>query len=533
MSALQCRWFAWLLVLCFIPGAFHPVAARAADGETCSPRPYDVRAYGASGDGKTVDTIAIQKAVDAAARDGGGTVCLAQGVFLSGTIVLKSHVTLHVAAGAVLRGSRDISDYPDHTPKIIYLYRPRFTKSLIYAERVENIALTGRGTIDGQGEHFPARPGDDKGRPYIVRFSECKNVQVRDLTFRDSARWLSHYLGCENVVIDGITIHSRIRENRDGIDVDSSTDVRISNCSIFSGDDAIVLKATAAGRPCRRVTITNCVLSSMASALKLGTESNGGFEDIVIANCTIYDSGYSGIGLMSVDGGTLDRVSISNVTMSNVRVPLFIRLGNRARPIPGADPPGMGALRNVTISNVQAGGADMIGCSITGIPGFPVENVTLDNIRVRFAGGGTQDDATRSVPEKEGSYPSGKMFGTLPAYGLYCRHVKNLKLHNLDFQLDDEDQRPAVVCDDVAGLDLFGLSTAPSRATGPLIGLRGVRGALVHGCRPHGPLETFLRVEGSRSSGIALLGNDLRDVKSPFQSAEEVPGGAVDAGGSP
>ncbi|MBN2314308.1 MAG: glycoside hydrolase family 28 protein [Sedimentisphaerales bacterium] len=422
---------------------------------------FNVRHYGAVGDGKTLDTKAIQITIDTAADSGGGTVRLSGGTFLSGTLYLRNNVTLSIEAGAILRGSLNIADYPDNTPKINYLYRPRFTKSLIYAERAENIALIGRGTIDGQGEHFHAKPGDDKQRPYILRFSECKNVRVRDVTFRNSARWLSHYLACQNVVIDGITINSRIRENRDGMDIDSCDGVTISNCNIYSGDDAIVLKATAM-RPCRRVTITNCIVSSMASALKLGTESNGGFEDVTITNCTVYDTGYSGIGLMTVDGGTLDRVTISNITMTNVKVPIFIRLGNRARPIPGMEPTGVGALRNVIISNVQADGADKMGCSITGIPGHFVENVTLENIRIRFQGGGSREDAERKVPEKERSYPSGRMFGPLPAYGLYCRHVQNLRLHNIDFQFENDDQRPAIVCDDVHNLDLFGLHAKTS-----------------------------------------------------------------------
>ena len=302
---------------------------------------YDVRAFGAVGDGAALDTQAIQKAIDACAEAGGGKVYLQGGTFLSGTIRLKSNVTLYVEAGATLLGSTNIADYPDITPRIVYLYRARFTKYLIYAEQAENIAIAGRGSIDGQGRHFPAQPGDDKGRPYILRFSECKNVRVENVTFRDSARWLSHYLACENVTINGISIHSKIRENRDGIDIDSCRNVRISDCSIDTGDDAIVLKATT-DRPCQQVLITNCVLSSLASALKLGTESNGGFEDVAITNCTIHDTGYSGIAVEMVDGGILDRVTISNITMKNVKVPIFVRLGDRARSIPDLPPPGMG-----------------------------------------------------------------------------------------------------------------------------------------------------------------------------------------------
>lgn len=487
-------------ILCLAVVGFCNTERAAADA---SPPPglFDVRSFGAVGDGVTLDTQAIQKAVDACAEAGGGSVYLQRGTFLSGTIRLKSNVTLRVEAGATLLGSTNIEDYPDITPAIIYLYRARFTKYLIYAEKAENIGLAGRGVIDGQGKYFPARHGDDKGRPYILRFSECKNVRVENLTFRDSARWLSHYLACENVTINRITIHSKIRENRDGIDVDSCQDVRISNCRIDTGDDAIVLKATTE-RPCRRVTITNCTLSSLASALKLGTESNGGFEDIAISNCVVHDTGYSGIAVEMVDGGALDRVTVTNITMRDVKSPIFVRLGNRARPIPDLPPPGMGSLRNVIISNVQATGADTMGCSITGIPGYPVENVTLSNIRIESSGGGTAKDADRDIPEKIDAYPSGKMFGTLPAYGFFCRHAKNLRLHNVDLTFDEDDQRPAIVCDDVHDLDIFSLRADVSPTADCGIRLHNVHGATIHGCRSNTATETFLQLEDNTCSQI-------------------------------
>jgi len=302
--------------------------------------------------------------------------------------------------------------------------------------------------------------------------------------------------------------------------------VRIANCSIDTGDDAIVLKATA-NRPCQHVVITNCILSSLASALKMGTESNGGFEDVTISNCTIYDTGYSGIALEMVDGGAFDRVNVSNVTMKNVKVPIFVRLGNRARPIPGLKPPGMGSMRNVIISNVQASGVGETGCSITGIPGFLVENVTLENVRIDFEGGGTREDALREIPEKIDAYPSGRMFGTLPAYGFYCRHVKNLRLHNLDLGFDADDQRPAVICDDVHDLDVFGLNAQVSPSADAVLRLRQVQGALIHGCRPHDEIGTFLRVEGDQCSHIALAGNDFRRVKQPVDKADDVPDDAL------
>ena len=281
-------------------------------------------------------------------------------------------------------------------------------------------------------------------------------MRVSGLTFLDSARWLSHYLACEDVAIERVTIRSRIRANRDGMDIDSCDGVRIRDCDVYSGDDSIVLKSTAEGHPCRHVTVTGCRLSSTASALKLGTESQSGYEDIRFSDCNVYDS-RDAISIEEVDGGVCRRVCVSNIVVRNVKTAIFIRLGNRANPLPGSTKPGMGKMRDITVSDVQATEVSKIGCSVTGLQEGAVENVTLRNIRICFAGGGSEADAARRVPELPESYPKGEIFGVLPAYGFFCRHVSGLRLLDVDVSFEKAEGRPAVIAEDVRGLEVVGL----------------------------------------------------------------------------
>ncbi len=489
----------------------------------------NVKNLGATGNGVTLDTPALQKAIDHCADAGGGTVWFPAGRYLSGTLFLRSRVTLHLEAGATLLGSRDLAHYPSAIP-VFRSFTDNYTeRSLLYAERAEQIAIEGRGVIDGQGAAFKR---GFKGRPFLLRIIGCRDVFVQGITLRDSPMWVQHYLACDGVRIDGITVVSKCNSNNDGIDIDGCQRVRISHCDLRSGDDALVLKSTFE-RPCRQVVVDNCILNSDCNAFKLGTESNGGFEDILVSNCAIYDTHLAGIALETVDGGALDGVDISNVTMRNVGAPIFVRLGNRARPYQrDMAGPGIGTLRNICIHHVQATGAGRIGCSITGLPGHPVENVTLGDLHLQFAGGGKPQDAQRQPPEKPEAYPEFGMFGTLPAYGFYCRHARNLAFQNVSVEAAAPDERPSFMGEDVDALRLSGWRAETASSGAPVVRLEDVRHAAIHGCAAPEKTGPWLRVGGKTSARIRLFGNDLSAAAAAVETAPETPPGAVVMTGS-
>ncbi|MFP4499852.1 MAG: glycoside hydrolase family 28 protein [Candidatus Hydrogenedentota bacterium] len=473
------------------------LAARAAD--------FNVRNHGAAGDGETLDTTAIQAAVDACHEAGGGRVLLDAGTYRTGTVFLKSGVTLHLVAGAVLRGSTALDDYPVTHPDF-RSYTDNYTeRSLIYAERAENTGITGHGVIDGSGAEFE---GEYKVRPYMIRSVECRDVAIEDVTLRNSAMWTMHLLGCDNVRVNGVTIRTKVNKNNDGLDVDCSKNVRIANCDISSGDDAIVLKSTAF-RATENVVITNCVLNTDCNALKMGTESNGGFKNITINNCVIYDTRLAGLALEIVDGGTMDQVAVSNITMNGVGCPIFIRLGNRARPPwDGAKVAGVGTLRNVSISNIEARALDTIGCSITGLPGHPVENITLRDVRLTMPGGKRSRRDPFAVPQHEAKYPEYSMFGSLPSYGFFIRHAENLRLDGITLRTGEPDARQAIICDDVNGLSIDALKVTRQSGRPDLL-FRNVRHGQVRAAWAGAQGDYLLGLAGDKNADV-LVPEDAR-----------------------
>ena len=328
------------------------------------------------------------------------------------------------------------------------------------------------------------------------------------------------------------------------MDIDGCRDVCISDCIFHCDDDGITLKSTME-RPCENVVITNCVVSTHCNAIKMGTESHGGFKNITISNCAVYPAqtpgfahqepeGQSGIALMSVDGGHIDGVTISNISIQGMLCPIFMRLGDRGRIFTeGVPRPKVGTLRNVQISNVVATGADARGCFLAGIPGHPIENLTLDNIQITFDGGGTVEQARQAVPENETGHPQIGMFGAaLPAYGFFCRNVDGLALRNILLRTTEPDLRHAVVCGAVRNLNLAGLDAPFSPGAEAMISLRQVQDALIHGCQPATAVDTFLKLEGDKCENVTVLGNGLARVKNVATTGPNVPKGALSTVGN-
>jgi len=420
---------------------------------------YNIIEYGARPDGSMLSTGPIQKTIDACSGQGGGTVIIPGGTFMTGSVVLKNNVRLHLENNAILRASTDISDYPGD----------QSSKSLIYIDQVEKVSISGEGIIDGRGNSFTvAEAAPD--RPFLILVRDSKNIRIEDVTLRNSAFWTLKLLGNEHVIVKGISIYSHTNFNNDGIDIDSK-DVIISDCFIDSDDDALCFKSDR-NSICENVVVTNCILASNCNFIKMGTASFGGFRNIAISNCVlrpasesnirfwnkiitgITDSitGISGIALEVVDGGFMDHVTITNISMKGVQTPVFIRLGSRRNPT--------GSLKNVLISNITATTHSLIPSSITAVPGFYVENVALRDMIIHCKGGGTKADVTRSIPEMENAYPENRMFGhSLPAYGLYIRHARNIILDNIRFNLLQPDARVAVWLEDAHQIEIRDLKT--------------------------------------------------------------------------
>lgn len=432
-------------------------------GSSASIKSFDIRDFGAIADGQTINTNAIQKAIDTCSSEGGGVVEISGGSYVSGTILLKDNITLNLAKDATLLGSKNPFDYRSIDPFTDATGQIR-GKCLIGAIDSSNISITGTGVIDGRGASFKkealAKTFQDLkiskeklktlsgDRPFLIRFVRTSKISVNDIHLRQAAAWACHFYQCDGILVDGVDIYSHAHKNNDGIDLDSSRNALIQNCTIDTGDDAICFKSTSPVA-CENVEVFNCTLKSDWGAIKFGTESMGDFRSIRIEHCKIYDTRGGGIKILSVDGANIENVSINNIVMDNVDMPIFIRLGERLRTYRDAPQQTVGSIDKISIQNVTASTRSLSnsrvsppsGIFITGTPENKVGRISLENIKITLPGGGDSSHIKNEVEEQEKRYPEFSFFGVLPAYGIMTRHVKDIEIKNIELELESKDER--------------------------------------------------------------------------------------------
>lgn len=434
---------------------------------------YNVSFFGIKSDGKTLNTKSIQYAIDFINSNGGGRLVFTVGKFLTGSIYLKSNVTLHLEEGAVILGSLNPFDYD----KIGF-------ESLIFAVDQKNIGITGRGVIDGQGNQLARNVVEaiEKGlikdsysygrsaenRPMLVYLRSSIDVIIRGVTFTNSAFWTQTYDQCKNLTIDSIKVHCNSYWNQDGVDIVDCEDVRMTNSYIDAADDGICLKSHDPAKMCDNILIQNNLIRSSANGIKFGTASYGGFKNVRILNNIVFDTYRSAIALEAVDGGFIENIEIDSLQSKNTGNLIFLRIGER---VPGKK----GRLSNVRISNVTgdipATKADAAygyegpeedqprnispAIIIAGLTDALISDIIFKNIQITHPGGGKPEYANvplnqlKTIPELPAKYPEFSMFKELPSWGIFARHAKGIQFSNIRMICERKDFRVPVVLDDV------------------------------------------------------------------------------------
>jgi polygalacturonase len=481
---------------------------------------------GAKSSNTTENTAIIQKAIDDVSTAGGGKVIIPAGRFVTGVLQLKSNVEIHLEKYAVLAGSPRRIDYGKSD-----------ASALLVADKATNIAITGYGTIDGQGEevlkdlyrHLNAETIEDKewktenpwhqvrpeerNRPKIINFEHCRNVLIKGITIKNALCWVQRYNQCSDILMDSIQVESNVYWNNDGVDLVDCKDVKLTNSFFNSDDDGICLKSEDRNSRCENIYVSNCVVRSSANAVKLGTASWGGFKNVTIKDIKVFDTFRSAIAIECVDGGILENIDVKNIKATNTGNAICIRLGHRNKDSVSSQ------LRNVHIANMEVEvpktkpdiGYNMEGpakryphnvfpSSVTGIPGHPVQNVLIENVKIIYQGGADRIvacfglDSLQKVPECIDGYPEFSMFGELPAWGFYIRYVEGLQMKNIGISFKDGDFRPAMVFDDVKELNLNNIDI-PTAKEMPVLVLKNVKK----------PVLEQVNLAGDNKKGILIL----------------------------
>jgi len=485
---------------------------------------YNVKTFGATGNGATLDTRAIQSAIDKAWKAKGGTVLVPAGTYRIGTLILKDNVELHLQKGATLIGSPNYRDYIAVEQKLPSRTRDLYAKYfMVFAEGAQNISITGAGTIHGNGlDHFQEVKPQNL-RPYMIRLVSCSNVSITGVKLLEAANWTLHLLGCTDVNVDNIVIENKGEGNRDGLDIDACQRVTVANSRFSTTDDAIVMKATN-DTLCQDIAIANCTFREIGgSAIKTGTESNGGFKNITVTNCVIRDIDlHAGIELMTVDGGMMQNIIISNITMDNVATPIFIRLGLRVRPyMPMQYVQKVDDVKNIQLSHIIAVNAKYPS-GIIGLHSKKISNVLVRDYTVHYAAK-QEPRAFNAVPFLEFDYPAAIMFSELPAYGIYCRSVDELTLENITLQSADGDKRPAIAIDRGSQIYLSQVKAVNGSPAAPLVYIRESQSVKIAGSRLSGTGNALLVAEENIISGLRLLNNTVNTGQQEFTTVKALP----------
>lgn len=510
--------------------------AAAQDGspqqKNLGARVYNIADFGAVGDGNTLNTDAVQKAIDVCTSDKGGTVLVPAGDFVVGTVELKSNVTLKLSAQGRLLGSPKIEHYkagtaiPPGNGNIV----------MISAANAENIRIEGPGTIDGNGAKFFTGRGDMTGpgqnsaegyfqRPHLLIFYRCKNLVLQDVFLTASAYHCARILQCNQVNLHAVRIYNRVNLNNDGFHINSSQYVHISNCDIACQDDACALFGSN-----KFITVNNCTFSTRWSVFRFG---GGEAENIAVSNCVIYDT--YGCPIKARFGGRsrFENITFSNLIMKNVTGPISIGLDStRRNPNQITAPPTRGIVRNVAFNGIRATvvaqgkqhddlpwpqrfrpGETRQCIVLNGVGEDFLENISFHDVHVTYEGGGTTEEATREIPKMAGEYFE---IGTPPAYGMFARNVRGLTLNNVRFEVKTEDLRPAVVFENVSDGTINGLSAHGNPKAEALLRFSNVREVLLSAARVLTSAAAFLKLMGPGNDRITIDGGDISKVTKPL-----------------
>lgn len=444
---------------------------------------YNIKDFGAAGNGLAKDTRAIQAAIDKCSENG-GTVYFPYGKYLTGTIYMRSRVNLKLEAGATIMGSPVLADYSEDTHYNRYDNEPFLDRCLIYSQDLEDIGFEGPGTIDGQGEKFYVENDPFVPHPMLLRFLRCKNIRlIGGFKIRMPAGWSTAFLECEDIFADSLDILSR-HANGDGLDFDSCQNVLVTNCKFDTSDDSICLQNSVEGHSCKNIVVTNCIMRSKWAAVRIGLLTSSDIEDVIISNCVFHDTQCSGFKIQSAEGSYIRNMIFQNIVMRNIPRPLFItanhyHMGKNAP----ADPPRTGGICNLRFENIKAVySADYkhnpaAGIIIMGIPGHYIKNIDLSGIEL-ISAGGWEDEMLHpdSIPELTNNRPEYYIFKKIPAYGLYARHVKGLRVRDMRLGYDRADKRPPIVLDDVHNSEICGVWAKVEEGTDTVVKLHNAEG---------------------------------------------------------